>query len=214
MSRTRQTPAIGNPPPSLAGFPKWRLRPSTILTRAHRAGLSPWWFSSDLSGRFDLVGPSGTCYLATDVTTALRERFGHDLVEQGVVTWKAAQGTQVSRLQVPKGRWLANVCHDDAAAHGVTRELGTGAHYDRPQAWAAAFHDHGFSGLRYQTRFTTSPRPNAVALFGDAGQQEWPRDHDPMTGIEACEQAGLTIAQVPTRRQVRIIQPPHGRTGI
>ena len=124
MSRPRQETAIGAPPPDLASFPKWRLRPNFILTRAHRAGLSPWWFSSDLSGRFDLVGPHGTCYLATDTATALRERFGHDLVEQGVVTWKAAQNTAVSRLQVPSGRWLANCCHDDAASHGATRELG------------------------------------------------------------------------------------------
>lgn len=208
MIRPRQERAIGNPPPDLTGFPRWRLRPSFVLTRAHRAGMSPWWFSSDLSGRFDLVGPSGTCYLATDITTALRERFGHDLVEQGVVTWKAAQNTQVSRLHVPKGRWLANVCHDDAATHGVTRELGTCASYAAPQAWAAAFHDHHFAGLRYQTRFTTSPRPNAVALFSEAGQHDWPDDQHPITGIEACQQAGLTIAQIPARRQIRIIQPP------
>lgn len=208
MSRPRQETAIGAPPPDLTGFPKWRLRPNFILTRAHRAGLSPWWFSSDLSGRFDLIGPLGTCYLATDTATALRERFGHDLVEQGVVTWKAAQNTAVSRLQVPSGRWLANCCHDDAARHGATRELGTCADYGTPQSWAAALRDRQFTGLRYQTRFTTGPRPNAVALFDDAGAHDWPLDQQPTPGVDACHEAGLNVAQIPTRKQLTVIEPP------
>ncbi|BBZ09331.1 hypothetical protein MDOR_35000 [Mycolicibacterium doricum] len=208
MSRSRQKPAIGMPPPDLSGFPKWRLRPSFIFTRAHGAGKSPWWFSCDLSGRFDLAAPLGTCYLANDAKTALRERFGHDLVEQGVVTWKAAHNTQVSRLQVPAGRWLANSCHDDAAAYGATRELGTCADYDIPQSWAAALHDHRFRGLRYQTRFTTGPRPNAVALFDQAGVHDWPLDQQPTPGVAACRQAGLNVAQNPSRRHVTIVDPP------
>ena len=146
------------------GFPRWRLRPTAALRRAHGAGRSPWWFSSDLSGRFDLVCPEGTCYLAMDAMTALRERFGHDLVDQGVITFETAARTLVSTLQLPTGRWLANTCHDDAAGYGVTRELGTCADYDIPQAWAAVFHGAGLAGIRYQTRFTTGPRPNAAAL--------------------------------------------------
>ena len=176
--------------------------------RAHRIGVSPWWFSSNLSGRFDLLDPCGTCYLATDTKTALRERFGHDLVEQGVVTFKAAAETVVSALQVPVGRWLANTCHDEAATFGTTRELGTCSDYEVPQSWASAFHNARFRGIRYQTRFTTGPKPNAVALFGSAGQCDWPVNPAPIGGIEACAEAGLVVAQLPTHRQVRIVNPP------
>ena len=93
MSDSRQRPALGAPPAELSRFPRARLTSDTVLYRAHTRGRSPWWFSSDLSGRFDLLAPHGTCYLATDVETALRERFGHELVELGVVSFEAAART-------------------------------------------------------------------------------------------------------------------------
>ncbi|MGB8405909.1 MAG: RES family NAD+ phosphorylase [Mycobacterium sp.] len=211
MSHPRQQRALGNPPADLAGFPRWRLKPNYVLRRAHRAGYSPWWFSSDLSGRFDLISPFGTCYLATDITTALRERFGHELVNQGTVTFTTAAQTHVSALVVPAGRWVADCCHDDAATFGLTRELGTCANYDIPQGWAMALHRERLHGLRYQTRFTTGPRPNAVALFDDAGLHDWPVDPDPLGGVKACTDAGIDVADIPTRGQLRIIKPPNNK---
>jgi hypothetical protein len=180
------------------------------LHRAHTAGNSPWWFSSDLSGRFDLTAPNGTCYLATDLTSALRERFGHALVRQGVVTFEAAARTVVSTLQVPDARWLANICSPRAAAfRGMTREIGTCPSYRLPQEWAAAFFSSGrHAGIRYQTRFSTSAAANAVALFDDAGQHHWPVDRSPLGGVQACSQAGISAVHRPTRRQVRIQRPP------
>lgn len=107
-------------------------------------GNSPWWFSSDLSGRFDLTAPDGTCYLATDLTSALRERFGHALVRQGMVTFEAAARTVVSTLRAPDARWLANICSPRAAEfRGMTREIGTCPSYRLPQAWSAAFFSTG-----------------------------------------------------------------------
>lgn len=210
MSRPRQERALSNPPADLTGFPKWRLRPNFALRRAHRAGFSPWWFSSDLSGRFDLVSPSGTCYLATDTKTALREKFGHELVEQGTVSFNSAAQTEVSALTVPTGRWIADCCHDDAARFGLTRELGTCAVYELPQDWAMALHRGGHPGLRYQTRFTTGPRPNAVALFDDAGLHDWPLDPAPVSGVQACADAGIEVAGLPTLAQLRVIDPSGG----
>jgi hypothetical protein len=179
------------------------------LRRAHTIGKSPWWLSSDLSGRFDLIQPNGTCYLATDLATALRERFGHDLVRQGVVTFEAAARTHVSTLRVPSGRWLANTCSPAAANFGMTREIGTCPSYDIAQAWAAAFFDGGkHSGIRYQTRFSTGTAPNAAALFDTAGEHDWPTDPHPVHGVQACTEVGITAAPRPTRRQLRIVLPP------
>jgi len=209
VSKSRQRPAIGQPPADLSDFPRSRLQPSASLCRAHSAGRSPWWFSSDLSGRFDLIPPNGTCYLATDVATALRERFGHDLVRQGVVTFEAAAKTEVSTVRIPSARWLANTCSPAAAKFGMTREIGTCPSYLIPQAWAAAWFAGGrHSGVRYQTRFSTGAAANAVALFDDAGQRGWPTDPHPADGVQACTDAGITVARRPTRRQVRIVPPP------
>lgn len=209
MSGSRQRLALGSPPADLSGFPRSRLLPTAILHRAHTVGNPPWWFSSDLPGRFDLIPPNGTCYLATDLGTALRERFGHDLIRQGVVTFQAAARTQVSILKVPSQRWLANTCTTAAAAFGMTREIGTCPSYDIPQLWAAAWLAGGrHSGIRYQTRFSTGAKPNAVALFGTAGQHDWLTDPNPVPGMQACAQVGIAVAHRPTRRQIRIVAPP------
>ncbi len=209
MSDSRQRPALGLPPPDVSRFPRSRLLPSVPLHRAHTVGKSPWWFSFDLSGRFDLIQPNGTCYLATDVATALRERFGHDLVRQGVVTFQAAARTHVSTLRVPSGRWLANTCSPAAANFGMTREIGTCPSYDIPQAWAAALFGAGkHSGIRYQTRFSTGATPNAAALFDAAGEHKWPTDPHPVHGVQGCTEVGITVAHRPTSRQVRTVQPP------
>lgn len=209
MSSSRQRPALGLPPSDLSRFPRSRLLPSTPLRRAHTEGRSPWWFSSDGTGRFDLLPPDGTCYLATDLATALRERFGHALVRQGLVTFQAAARTRVSTLRIPSARWLANTCSPSAAHLGMTREIGTCPSYDLPQTWAAALSVTGkHSGIRYQSRFSTGPSPDAVALFGAAGPHDWAADPYPIHGVEACAQAGITVVHRPARRQVRIVQPP------
>lgn len=209
MSDSRQRLALGKPPANLSTFPRSRLLHRDLLYRAHTAGRSPWWFSSDLSGRFDLIQPNGTCYLATDVISALRERFGHDLVRQGVVTFKTAAKTQVPTLQVPSTRYLAKTCAPAAANFGMTREIGTCPSYNIPQAWAKAFFDGGkHSGIRYQSRFSTGAASNAVALFDVAGQQDWPTDPHPVQGVQACTNEGITVVNPPTRRQVRIVHPP------
>jgi hypothetical protein len=201
--------ALGAPRGNLSAFPRSRLLHGNLLYRAHGAGRSPWWFSSNLSGRFDLIQPNGTCYLATDVISALRERFGHELVRQGVVTFNAAAGTEVSKLHVPSTRYLAKTCSPDAANFGMTREIGTCATYKIPQAWAKAFFATGkHSGIRYQSRFSTGAACNAVALFDLAGQQGWPTDPHPDQGVKACTDVGIKVLHPPTSKQVRIVQPP------
>ena len=206
----RTTIALGEPPLELTGFPRWRLRKTTRLWRAHTVGRSPWWFGSDDTGRFNLARPSGTCYLATDIVTALRERFGPELVAQGLISAAAAGETVVSQLTVPKERHLADTTHVDAAGFGVTRELFTiaGGRYELTRRWAAALHGAGGAGIRYQSRFTSTARANALALFDAAGQHDWPSDPYGLAGTEACAQAGLTVLAPPTRRQLRIIDPP------
>lgn len=179
------------------------------MRRAHRTGRSPWYFSSDDYGRFNLPAPAGTCYLAADMHTALRERFGHDLVEHGLISWEFATETVVSTLSVPRQRQLADLCADDAVKFGVTREIFTLASdsYAKTRQWARSLHNNGSRGIRYQSRFTTGAQPNAYALFDVEGERDWPTDSNPLPGPAACAEVGITVQRRPTRRQLRIIEP-------
>jgi hypothetical protein len=154
--------------------------------------------------------------LATDPETALRERLGRDMVKLNVVSAGWAAETEVSRLTVQAGGRLADTYHEDAVRYGVTREIATytGRKYVKSRKWAKAFHMRKLRGVRYESRFTTIVKPNAIALFDDAGDagrpdtKNWPADPDPMTGEEACRMAGLTVYSPPTSRQVRKIPTP------
>lgn len=80
-------PAQLRPPDNqgLREFPCRTLSAGDVWWRQHRESVGPWWFSSDVSGRFDLEPPSGTCCLASSASAAIRERVGPDMVARGVV---------------------------------------------------------------------------------------------------------------------------------
>nr|WP_221195334.1 RES family NAD+ phosphorylase [Hoyosella altamirensis] len=195
------------PPPGdrdLSTFPQYRLTRARTLYRAHRRDLSPWWFSSSGEGRFDLEAPRGTCYLAFDPCTAVRETAGTTLVQLGVVSAEFANTRVVSKLRAPATKRLANTCREQAASYGLTRELGTTTPYTVPREWAAAFAKN-FAGIVYQSRFTTGAS-QAIALFSNAGRGTWEYDTTPTPYTAAARQCGIRVA--PPVRSVTIIQPP------
>jgi hypothetical protein len=204
----RERVALRPPPDDLTGFPRWRLRRDRDLWRAHRHGSSPWWFCSDLRCRFDLSAPGGTCYLATDPATAVREHLGPRLVAAGVVPPAEADAFVLSKVRVDHGLHVADTTDRAAADHGVTRELATVVPYSLPQQWAAALHRHGHAGVRYGARFAPAPGPNAIALFATAGHADWPPDPDPVPGRTAATGAGVAVTAVPRRAALRIVAPP------
>lgn len=205
---SRDIVALRAPARPLAGFPSCELATGEPLTRGHRAENGPWWFASSGGGRFDLTPPHGTCYLALDEHTAIRETVGAALVTAGVISEDFASTRCLSTLTVPHDHRLADTCDAAAADFGLTRELTTVTPYAVPQEWAAAF-SAAFAGLRYQTRFTTGPTPNAVGLFGEAGEAAWPTDPSPEPLVAAARRCGFTVASPPRSvRAVRIVAPP------
>jgi hypothetical protein len=203
---TRDSVALRSPARPLTGFPECELTATQTLVRGHSAANGPWWFSSSGSGRFDLTPPRGTCYLAFDEITAIRETVGEALATTGIISDTFAATRRLSTLAVPHTHRMADTCADDAADFGLTRELVSMTPYAVPQEWAAAFDGVGFTGLRYQTRFTTGPNPNAVAMFHEAGESDWPEDPNPEPLIAAARRHGFTVASPP--RSVRIVSPP------
>lgn len=202
---SRDSVALGSPSRSLRRFPGSTLTTAQKLRRGHSTGNGPWWFASSGGGRFDLNPPRGTCYLAYDELTAIRETVGAPLASTGVITHAFSADRQLSTLTVPHDHRLADTCTDEAADFGLTRELASMTPYAVPQEWAAAFDAH-FAGIRYQTRFTTGPNPNAVGLFGDAGEASWPIDPSPEPFVAAARRCGFIVAGPP--RAVRIVPPP------
>lgn len=189
----------------LAGSPGWRLTPRRDLFRGHRTANGPWWFAYSGSGRFDLTAPRGTCYLAFDERTAIRETVGDTLASFGVIAHVFAAERCISTLRVPSRHVLADTCAESAADFGLTRELCTITPYDIPHAWAEAFDAH-FDGIRYQTRFTTTATANAAAVFGPAGEASWPSDAHPESFAAGARRCGFTVESPP--RSVRIVPPP------
>lgn len=198
----RQSLALGPPPTSLTGFPRWTLTPDRTLYRAHRAGRGPWWFAASLTGRFDCPPPEGTCYLAGSAVAALRERLGRRLVAHRAVTAAELDGVLVSALRVLRRRRLADLCSRRAARFGVTREIHVVTPYSITQAWAAAFRAADLAGVRYDARFSTGD-DRSYALWGPEGATSWPTDPSPLPGRDVAHSTHITVLPVPATVAVR-----------
>lgn len=184
--------------------------PSGNYFRAHTIGRGPWFFASAGSGRFDIQKPNGSCYLADRPETAIRESLGVFTATTGCVTSEMAEQKQVSFLALPGGLRAANLSDHLAIRYKVTRELSTMSDYSVPHSWAKAFHSNGFGGVRYSSRFTTEPGPNSWAVFGEDGEDAGRKFGHvrPITGREACEEAGIRVLPPPGRTSVyRVIYP-------
>jgi hypothetical protein len=204
----REAVAQKAPSRPLAGFPAYRLRPDREVFRAHPARLGPWWFGSEGGGRFDLAPPCGTCYVAGDPASAVRERLGPVLGASDAVPEGLLADVVVSRLRVPREREVADVRDRRAAEFGVTRELESMVPYVVPQAWAVALADEGYGGVRYGPRFTPG-EADAFALFDDGGAKDWSGDAQPVPA--ALVPGGPTTIPAPRRRDLNVVRPPRTR---
>ena len=159
------------PPSSLAGFPAFHLLPSQRLYRIHRVGRGPWWFSSDLPLRFDLVRPNGTCYLAEDDLGAFIQVFQEFA---RFVASEALNRRALSTLIVPAPVTLADCTESQARGFGVTAEIHSSVDRAWTRAWVAAFARDGYGGVRLFVRNDPAQRRVGIALIGAAGEAPWP----------------------------------------
>jgi RES domain len=199
-----------DPDQSLSSFPAVTLRTNQHFYRCTRTANGPWWFSSSGGGRFDLRSPRGTCYLATDATTAVREALG-PIDGSRVVTRQWFEDRSVRRLRLPRPTRVANTYAETASSHGVTLEISTIVPYDIPQTWAVALDQAGYGGVTYLLRHSAAPR-RGIALFGATGERtSWRRGiarplDDSM--IRSLERAfGITIADRPSSRSLTFLDP-------
>lgn len=191
----------------LSPFPEMYLTPETPMYRSHGAAHGAWYFDSGAEGRFNLHGARGTCYAATSVDTAVREKVRGRVSQAGVVSRSLADSLVVSVVGVLTPHRCAAVNDVDAAKHGIVRELTTMASYSIPQAWAQAFEDAGYDGVAYGSAFTTGSA-DAYALFGEAGAPVPVAGYTAtrhLSGEDACRLLGWTVLNTPVTGGMTVI---------
>ncbi|MGB2954228.1 MAG: RES family NAD+ phosphorylase [Gaiellaceae bacterium] len=189
---------LGRPPDDLSGFPAFDLGRRQILYRIHRNDVGAWWFSTDGSGRFDLVdGERGTCYLALSPVGAFIEVFR----TVTVIPEAEVDARSLSSLVAPKRTMLADCTVAPARRVRITGAIHTQPDYELPQAWATGFAAAGFGGIRYRVSHDPAQRELGVALFGPAGDQPFPVKRTEAITAEVIEEArrrfGLVVAPTP-----------------
>ncbi|HWX88512.1 MAG TPA: RES family NAD+ phosphorylase [Solirubrobacteraceae bacterium] len=163
----------------------------------HRCEHGAWWFSSDGSGRFDLISPDGACYLAETPLGALIEHFdGIDVIPQ-----QDLEERRVSILGQGRPLRLADCTSSRARSFGVDLALSAGSDYTRTQRFAAWFRESGFDGVRYLLRNDPTATLIGIALFGPCGGQDLPViSTSPVkeaTLDEAAHTFGIQVVPVP-----------------
>jgi len=159
---------------SLSDFPAFNLTPSLRVFRIHAKDYGPWWFSTSMKSRFDLADPDGTCYVAESRLGAFVERFQ----DFSVIPFSVIRDSKIASLQLPQPLRLADCTAPQARRFGMTGEIHTVAARDITQAWAQAFSRDGFDGMRYFARHDPSMKRKSIAIFGAAGEVNWPVVHD------------------------------------
>jgi hypothetical protein len=190
---------VTDPPEALDRFPVWHVHAGTTFHRVTHGEHGPWWFASDGGGRFDLVSPRGTCYLADDPVLAVLEVFGD--LWPGVVSAEFLSMRRLWTLALPSQCDAADTTVRAARGFGVTAELATVTPYELPQRWAFALAAAGFDGIRYRARHDPGGG-RALALFGAAGERtRWRRGRSsPIAGplLERLRrEAGVVVAPIP-----------------
>ena len=188
---------LGLPPEDLTRFPAIEVDRRRSLYRIHRSDVSPWWFSGDGTGRFDLRDGRGSCYLAVTPVGAFIEVF-----RVGTVIPEAeVEARSLSSLVPPARTRLADCTVSASRKFGITGAIDTQPDYTAPQAWAEAFAASGFSGIRYRLSHDPAQRELGIVLFGAAGEQSLPvrrTESVPASVIEAARQRfGLVVAPTP-----------------
>lgn len=203
------TPSIGVPNRPLGGFPTIEATTDLPLYRSTATDRTPWWFGSDGSQRFDLNPPHGTCYLALDIETAVRERGRERLLSTGMLSPAFIAAMNVYELRLPSDITVANLTAPAAVRFGANRELATTEDYSVSCAWAVGLHAQGLGGIGYASRYTSAAEVNSLALFGDAGDAGWGWEQK-LPGRMALVGAGLgdLIQEPPTLAQATIVAPP------
>jgi len=198
----------GSPDPTrdYSDFPAHTVAPDTVMYRSH-GSFGAWYFCPDQGCRFDLEDPHGTCYTATDVETAVREKLRDKITASGVVQYDEAAAFRISKLTAPVAYDCAEVNAKTASKYGVVRGISSMDDYGVPQAWAKTLHGSGFGGIFYGSAYTNGA-PTAYALFGPTGEPDPSAGftaEEYLSGVDACAEVGIEVEDIPPPAGIMLI---------
>lgn len=201
----RRAPSFLASPPQdvneLANFPELVLPAGAEVHRIHSADVGAWYFNAEDTWRFNPCSTAGlgACYLAERPVAGLLESFkGVSVVDEQDIAAKA-HFTVTLEAEIR----LADCCAPAAGDFGVNGEIHTTTDYAMTQAWAAAFAQAGFAGVRYLCRSDPGMSLIGYALFdraGGASRGRWPAGRATAISEDILEEAeayGLRVR--PTR---------------
>ncbi|MCS5723649.1 RES family NAD+ phosphorylase [Herbiconiux sp. CPCC 203407] len=192
------------PGQDLSGFPTEVLHEGRNVHRSHHPDFDPCFFNGTPDSRFNLTDGRGTCYVADDIVTAVREKLREHVLGQGIVPAGFANSFVVSTIRIDRSFTCADVGSPDSLPHKVTRMLATMDDYEVPQRWAATFDAAGFEGIRYGSSYTNGP-DTAWALFGDEGERRFGEEIESLPGAAACSGAGIEVYGLPHSDELETI---------
>lgn len=133
----------------------------------------PWWFSSvgridsPDGGRFDLVEPDGTCYLAESVEGCLVEKLLR--VPTRVVVAERLDELFHTTARSTRGLHTADLSADAASGFGVNAEIHSTLDPAGARRWSIALRAAGFRALRHLVRADPTGALRGRAVFGTVG---------------------------------------------
>ncbi len=154
-------------------FPAISITPQTRIWRVHRAAHHPAFFNSSDDWRF---GPPpisahrfGTCYVGHRYPiSAYIEKYGRS----GAISDEQQKQDRLSELAVPEPLDVADLTQRSVLGQfGIDASYSTGSDYTKSQQLAADLSSAGFAGIRYRIRNDPEMQLEAIALFGEPGEQ-------------------------------------------
>lgn len=170
----------------LAALPLQVVPTGTTLFRATKNHyLSPLYFSTDTSGRFNCT--QGTLYLAETLTGAMAEsivRNAAELTQDQKITHESSlQERSIYEVAIQDDLQVLNLSVPELGKYRFDSRIFSeyaGSGSERPYiwgpAWAAHAHGLGLDGIRYRSRHHTES--HCLALFGHtAAAISWNHRH-------------------------------------
>lgn len=156
---------------------EWRAFPFRLidrddpLFRIHRHDRSPIWFNSDGTGRFDPPADNrrcfGVCYFGFEAVSAYIEVFGRI----GTLSQIDIDQRRLTELSSTRRLTVADLTDRSVlGGFGVTAEYSTGGDYELAQDLALNLFEARFDGVVYRIRHDPAMALEAVALFGEPGE--------------------------------------------